>query len=363
MRTRSARCWLCLIIGVLLGGARVSAQPAPLAGLNWVRMEGAHSCMSAAELAFEIEHRLGRSLFVAVSDAEIFVDGWVARTQDGFEVVVEVSDRDGDVLGHRALHFVGDDCKAIESAVALVIAVTIYPDSALPFAGIALDPSTAQRLDALFASEPVDPDPASFAAGMPAPGPRDAAPAAASGGPHPQPSAALGLGVGLAPAFGWGQLPAPALGVSAHVSYAPPGGFLIEAGFVYLPSQVARPEQGAGRASFTVWTGSLALCPLRPNWAVNIDVCLGMEVGQLRVAASGFAANNVRASDAILNALAGAVWRPQLAGPLFMRVALFASAPLLQRNYSYRAVDNVPTSIFRMPQAALRAELGLGFAL
>jgi hypothetical protein len=162
---------------------------------------------------------------------------------------------------------------------------------------------------------------------------------------------------------GWGQLPALALGVSVFASYAPAGAFPIEAGLVYLPSQQSRPEQGTGQASFALWLGSLAVCPLRPSSPFRFDVCLGMEVGQLRVAASGFASNNVRASDAVVNVRLGATWNLDLIGPLFMRLALFASAPLLQRNYTYRATDNVPTSMFRMPQAALRADVGLGFAL
>jgi hypothetical protein len=48
-------------------------QRAP--GLNWVRLEGAASCISAARLAQRIEARIGRVLFTSVSEAALFVDG------------------------------------------------------------------------------------------------------------------------------------------------------------------------------------------------------------------------------------------------------------------------------------------------
>ena len=49
--------------------AQESAVTEP--GLNWVRLAGADDCISAAELADAVELRVGRTLFVATTEAEL----------------------------------------------------------------------------------------------------------------------------------------------------------------------------------------------------------------------------------------------------------------------------------------------------
>jgi hypothetical protein len=171
------------------------------------------------------------------------------------------------------------------------------------------------------------------------------------------------LALGVAPTLALGQLPSPAFGLSGYVLVTPRGAFPLEVGIAYLPAVRARSEVGVGQADFELWLGSLALCPWRPSWPVAFDVCLGVEAGRLQVAADGFVTDNVRTRDPVLNLRVGVAFQLPLVGPLFARGSLHASVPLLQRNYTYRAEDNMSVSLFRMPQAALRAELGLGIAL
>ena len=333
-------------------------------GLNWVRLSGAEACIAAAELVQRVEARLGRSLFAAARDAKLFVDGYVARSAQGFAVTLEVSERDGRVLGRRTLQFAGDDCSVIIEAVTLVIAVTLYPDSALPFSGIPLEPGTAADLDALFARESAELDPASLPqapAAAPAPPThgREAAPAAVGGG-TPRSKAPFGLTLAGAPTLGFGQLPGLAAGAAAYATLRPWPDLSIEAGFVYFPARSVRAEVVRGEAQFALWLGSLAVCPLRPAGWDTFDVCFGAEAGSLYASASEFLFVNQRGSEAVLNLRASGVWSVTLAGPLLLRMALSLSVPILQHNYTFRGPDNAPVSLFRMPQASLRAEVGLG---
>jgi hypothetical protein len=366
-------CWLLDVAGAALAQAeppvRVATEPRgdqPRPGINWVRLPGASDCLSAPALVMSVEARLGRSLFVATSLAKVFVDGHVARVAAGFEVVLEVSDSDGAVLGQRAMHFDGDDCKVIEDAVTLVIAVTLYPNSALPAAGIALKPGTAQRLDALFGDESLDPNLASLPSVDPTAPPRERATSdGAPPAPERPPTQSAGLRFALAGAatFGIGQLPSPALGLAAYGVVTPRSSLSIEAGFLYFPANVALADGGAGAASFALLLGSIAVCPVQPDWLRRLDLCIGAEAGQVHVEASGFVFDNQRADDLVVNLRASGVWQVPVAGGFFLRVALLASAPLLQRNYTFRGPDNAPESLFRMPQAAVRADLGLGLTL
>jgi len=347
---------------------RAGAAEPIMPGLNWVRLADADSCPTAAQIGASVEARLGRELFVVAREAQLFLDGYVARSVAGFEVTLEVSELAGRVLGRRVLQFEGDDCSAIEPAVALVIAVTLNPDSALPSGGIPLEHGTAERLDALFAGESIDPDPAS----LPAPNAGTAnartsnetpLPAADSGdlGPRTRYEPVL-VELAAAGGAGLGQLPGVALTGSAYAALRFPRGPRIELGISYLPARTARPERGAGEASFALLLGSLAVCPLRLQVWSTPELCFGAELGSLSSHARDFAFANQSAHDWVVNLRASGGWDVVLAAPLFMRVAVLLSVPLLQRNYTFRGPDNAPVSLFRMPQAAARAELGLGIA-
>lgn len=357
------RLWLLAasLVAVTTGRAAALEHLAP--GLNWVRLAGASSCPTAAQIGASVESRLGRALFVATRDAQLFVDGYVLRSPHGFEVTLEVSDLEGKVLGQRTLHFDGEDCSVIEPAVTMVIAVTLYPDSSLPSAGIALDPRTAAELDSLFAQVSADPDPASLP---------DRSTMPDAGAERDQPSQELGksrpvtrsqpVHVSLAASGGaaLGQLPGVALAGSAYAQLRIDRALPIEAGVSYLPAQTVGSERGSGEASFSLLLGSLAICPLQPAAAPTIVGCVGAEFGTLNSRGRDFVFANRVASDWVFNLRASGAWNIPLAGPLFLRTALLLSVPILQRNYTYRGPDNAPVSLFRMPQVAVRAEVGLG---
>jgi len=371
---------LVLVLALSASSARATELPPP--GLNWVRLAGAESCIAAAALAERVEARVGRALFVAIGEAGLFVDGYVSADRDrGWQVTLELSEPGGKVLGRREMQFAGADCSAIDDAVALVIAVTLYPNTSLVATGIALDPSTTASLQALFGREPVDPDPSHLPAPVPAgesSAPSEPAalvtarstPARSDAPESPDASSApssrargWSVAFDAAAAGGLGHLPRASLGVAAHVAITPPSAWPIEAGFALFPAQTERLAQASGRARFDSIAVSLTLCPWQPEWLPELTFCAGGEVGRLRVVSDGFPEGDTTAHDAIANALAASRLRARLLGPLELRAALVLAVALAQNRYTIQTDDGETATLFRVPQLAARVELGLALAL
>ena len=365
---------LCALASLLIALVAAAEPPAP--GLNWVRLPGAEACIGAAHLGQRVEERVGRVLFAACSEAGLFVDGHVAPApapQTGWHVRLELSDREGKVLGRRDMQFANTDCHAIDEAVALVIAVTLYPNTALLEQGIALDPSTAAHLQSLFGSEPLDPDPASLpspngaAANAPAavvaaqPDPRSdrAVPVARSSAP-PTTSSAWSVELDAVATSGIGHVPGLGFGVAAHVALTPPDAWPIEAGLVLFPVTTERPEGASGSVRFDALAATLALCPWQPEWWRALALCAGAELGRLHVQSEGFPEGAVNTNDAIASLTGSARIAAPLFGPLALRFALIAGVPIAQHRYTVETDTGGTAQVFRIPQLAARAELGLG---
>lgn len=347
-----------------------AAEPQP-PGLNWVRLPGAESCISSAALAQKVETRVGRVLFVAVGEAGLFVDGHVQpRPEQGWDVTLELSEPQGKVLGRREMQFDAGDCSVVDEAVALVIAVTLYPNTGLVESGIPLDPTTAANLRALFGQEPTDLDPTTLPSATPTPLPprvdaRDArkdtgAPAQGSVPATARPEWAFGIDA--AATGGLGQLPGLNPGVTAHVWITPPAAWPIEAGMVLFPGATEEHASGTGRARFELWMASLAVCPWQPDWLRALALCAGAEVGLLHVESRGFPGGDVTADDPVASVVVMPRLHVHLAGALHLRGALVVAVPLDQRRYTVEASDGSLATLFRIPQLTARAELGLGLA-
>jgi hypothetical protein len=358
---------ICVLgLGVAALPAR-AAEPQP-PGLNWVRLSGAESCISAAALAQRVEARVGRMLFAAVGDAGLFVDGHVRpRAEQGWEVTLELSEPQGKVLGRRQMQFESGACSVIDEAVALVIAVTLYPNTGLLESGIPLDPSTTASLQALFGQEPVDPDPHSLpdaaaaeasSGAAPKPDARaDSAPRAAASAP-PIRSSGWSYGVDAAAAGGFGHLPGLNPGVAAHVAITPPSAWPIEVGVVLFPAQTEQHARAAGRVRFELLAASLAVCPWQPDWLRGLAFCAGGEVGRLQVVSEGFVGGDMKANDAVASVIGSARLVARIAGALHLRAALVVAVPLAQHRYTVELDDGSSATVFRIPQLTARAELG-----
>lgn len=346
---------------------RAAASAPPQPGINWVRLDGSEQCLSAAALVERVEARVRELHFTSTREAELFVDGSVQHAaKGGWDVRLEVSARDGAVYGRRDMHFDGEACSAIDDGVALVIAVTLYPEAGLANAGIPLDADTAGRLDALFGGEPSDPAPDSLSVAA-SPPPSAAEP------PRPNPTrtepdpravraaAAWNLYLDLAGFGAVGQLPGASLGLSGSIELDLPGVWPIEIGArIFGEGTAHAPFPDEGRGHFELLLASIATCPWRPAWLPGLAACVGVEAGRLRAQSSGFAVTSPAENDAVANLLASAVWRIRFSDALHLRAGAAVVLPLIQHEYTYRSADAERVELFRMPQIALRVEIGAG---
>lgn len=108
-------------------------QPAPPAtsSLNWVRLPGAESCITARALAEAVERRLQRAVFVSSSSGDLAIEGRIERANDQWTATVAITRADGTSLGTRTLHNNTPSCRAIDESIELVIVLAIDPDALL----------------------------------------------------------------------------------------------------------------------------------------------------------------------------------------------------------------------------------------
>lgn len=166
MRTRRLGLFACLFATLLVGALSPRAEKVvaqdysrALPSLNWVRLPGADSCICPGELARKVEARLGREVFFSSAAADVAVEGHIGpRKKSGWVAMLVISDKDGKILGSRKLETEEADCRALDEALALVIAVSIYPQSGLVSNAIALPPELLARLDMLFGDEATEPE-------------------------------------------------------------------------------------------------------------------------------------------------------------------------------------------------------------
>lgn len=365
-----------LLFGVSGAAVDARAQESAVAepGLNWLRLSGAEDCLSAAELADKVEVRVGRTLFVATTEAELFVDGSVTgvvrRDASGhasgrlFDIKLQVSRPGGEVLGERVLQIEGESCAAIDDAVSLVIAVTLYPRSSLVVAGIPLEPTTAASLHSLFGDEPTDPDPSSLPSTVAFErAVRSQPKRKAKSLPAVEGSGAVSgvqLSIDAIGAGEVGQLPDVRFAVGGYFRVFPRSLMPVEAGAAYyLTSTDAVPEGGSVR--FELMTVSLTGCP----WTFlskDLRGCLGLEGGILGATPRNLAVTARRTIDPVLNIIFAAIYRPQIVGPLHLRAGLTVGVPVLQHEFLYQARDGSSATLFQTSQIQGRADLGLGMS-
>lgn len=353
------RALACLL--ALWSSARAQADtPAP--GLNWVRMSGAESCVSAADLALAVETRVGHELFVAPSQADLFMDGRIERRRGGYRVSLQVSDRGGRVLGQRALNFRGADCALVTAPVALIIAITLAPRPG-ETSPLRLDPQLSAELSALFDDDAAWPEPSPMA-GAPPEASTPAANAERRPGPNAQPPATRtrrsGPSLGALAGMGGGMVPTPGYFWGVSASWRFEEGTRLEASAVSFLDSTLRVRD-LGWLTIDLLESHLAVCP----WAVvpdELQVCVGAAVGILRAVPTGFAGTETRRSHALVRAEATLAYRPVLISQLHARAALVIGAPLMGRAFTVEDQDGGAIVAFRTSVLTARLEVGLSWS-
>jgi hypothetical protein len=336
--------------------------------LNWIRLEGAERCLTAAELASRIEASVGRVLFVRAAEAELSIDGYV-RAEDeprGFRMTFQFSLPSREIVGRREVFLKGSDCSVIDSSVGFLTKVMLDPHGIFD-TGDPLDPRVQRVLDGLFAGEPMDPireltTPAAAVAVADSDLERVPSKNAPPAAPRPRPTepaakrdVAAFDAVGIADL---GQMPGVGLGIGLHAGVGTSGGWLIELGFASYPQRTA--EAASGQVAVELELGSLAICPLQLLRVLAL--CGGGEYGRMGVSPKNFQFNAAPASRAVVDVFATGVLRLRLVGLLFLRAATSFVVPLLGNEFFYEARTG-EKQVFRTSPVAGRAELGFGVHL
>lgn len=234
----------------------VEARAAEPARLEWVRLEGAGSCIDRAELEARVNRRLGSKAFDPRASRSI--EGVVRRTGEVWRAQIAVRARANEANPPlRELESAAADCTSLGNAVVLAVALAVDPEAAFSDAAAKAPPPRAPA--------PVEAPPP-----PPPTAPRAVSEAALAGrgdvalvsqlGLLPKASFGVGLGVAttLTPRF--------ELGLRAR---AFPD---VEIG--------GDPAYAVGLAAFTLEVCALA----RPARWVDVRACAGPSLGLLHAA-------------------------------------------------------------------------------
>jgi len=376
---RQARCvrWcfaLLQVWGCLGQASRSAAQGVESGiGLNWVRLPGAQACITAAELAQRVERRLERKIFVVDAAAAMSVDGAVQPSAAGFTVRLGLSDRSGRTLGERVLESGEPDCRTLDEAVVLVIAVTLFPQQLLAAGGgMNLEPGTERLLQELFQDEPAELDgselePAASVDSGSALAAHDGSASEMLRGASVMAPVHLArerqlLAVSASGIVTAGYLPGLAPGVELVFTLSPPGFWPLRLAAAYLLEQArSAPTLISGATSFGLSQASLAACPWQTGDALHGQLCAGVALGLLRTASTGYARGGVEQSDTMFDAQAQLDVQWRLLPHLLLQLGAGLALPFIQRRYAYQGLDAQAQQLFRTAQ--LTGRLGLGLAV
>jgi hypothetical protein len=282
--------------------------------LTWSRDAGGQDCIDPRELAARVEAVVDRKVFAPESQAGTVIAGAAGprRGGEGWQATVEAR-TDGSVVMRRQVSVRGADCRQLDEAVVLVIALMVDSAESLPVV-----------LDLPVASRPV--------------------------------SEAVGLGLAIAP----GMMPGVGVSVGFTASVAIPPVWPIVLWTSTWPTSLAVGTSDKG-GHFGAWTVGAAICPLfvdQKGWGAA--ACLGGSGGAIT-------SNGVNLDEPDNKTLGYAEvdaridLRVRLAGPVFAALELGASVPVTRYAYRYMEANDAVQVVFQtapvIPQAGVRVEV------
>jgi Outer membrane protein beta-barrel domain len=175
---------VALGLGLTTRGARAEAPKKDTYALGWTRLAGAEPCIASRDLATGVERSLKRRVFVSAARADRYVEGRVGpRLGGGWTAAVQIADAKGRILGTRELMSDGPNCRDLDDAITLSVALMIDSNLSVPPADPLESAPSAAAVDAVTpdAASPSQPDKSDPWGAPAAPPP---APARASSGPR-----------------------------------------------------------------------------------------------------------------------------------------------------------------------------------
>jgi hypothetical protein len=329
-------------------------------------MPGAEECICPGELAKKVEIRLGRSIFFSSAVADVAVEGYIGpRAKKGWVAELVISDSEGKILGSRTLESTEADCRTMDDALALVIAVSIYPQSWLIENAIPLPHDLTLRLDKLFGEEPVDAERDSSTVGKTkeeakakennpqAPiekeSPKGSVYASRSGwrdvAPKESPQVILnreaqGWAVSLVTSLGLGMVSDVTFGLGMVISLQLPNWRPLDMRFNYYFGSQQHVDDEAGSIDVSMLTTNLGLCPLDfGRRESNVRWCIGGGVGSLFASGSNYNIN-VESMSAFWDLYTGIIGNVMVFDPAALWIGATLEIPINQPQVTYRILKN-----------------------
>jgi hypothetical protein len=308
-----------------------SGELAPaLAHLDYERAPSAASCASGAQLARDVEARLGRRVFVTPADAELTARVRARRVARRFVIELELFGRDGGSLGRRELSTRSAHCSALDDSLALVLALAAdmprqpppRPESA-PVAPASTPPAASPR-----------PTTSSLGSAISIPATTHAPRRGVRFRPSLGAAAALGLVPTLAPGL--------ELGLELRANQFWPV-VLHGAGFLEQDRASSVPAKGA---TFAVQTLVLGACPWTGAFgAFEGSLCAVQCLGRVRARGVGF--DEEQRDDGWSLHAGAALGLSREFGPLFVAASGALLVPVVRRRYFF--TDDVDVTLYEQP--------------
>jgi hypothetical protein len=267
--------------------------------LSWTQSAGAETCIDRPALVERVEKTVGHKVFVPAGRGESNLIGRIGAGPlgQGWLAVVEAK-KDGETTFRRELAMGGSDCRRLDEAIVLVVALMVD--------------STQSGGAPLAVPEPAEP---------------------------------IRVAIGPDVAFALGMLPGAAFGfgLSSEVNVAPVWPITLSTHGWPVSRAI---ENGAG-GRLWAWTIGVALCPVAASeraWA--LFACVGVTGGsidstgtQLDVAKS--------TTRAYAQGEARLGFRFRIAGPLFGATEAGAAVPFARDTYTFTQADGATDVVFQ----------------
>jgi hypothetical protein len=317
-----------------------------VATLALEKSAGTETCIDAPELSSAVEERLGRRVFGVRTPADLEVRLRLDRPRSNeWYAELVLLDDGGRELGRRDLTTKAKDCSALDTSLALVVALLVDAPPNLP-PERPVTPVT-----------PVEPSPP------------PAAPPASR--PRPQPTPLQIPRDTFAPREPWrltatvagfaaiGVAPRVLFGASVGLGFRPPRFPEFRVTGELVPPTGVDFETGRG-AEMALLRVGLALCPLEHELgASHLALCLGQKVGWAKVTGSGFDENlDTTELNFALDAGGTAFW--SLAGGFGLWAAVAVEIPLIRNAYVSGAAPDGRVEQFRATPVAASGQMGVG---
>jgi hypothetical protein len=270
----------------------------PAVELAWSQLPGGETCLDRGSLVVKVEETIGRSVFASGVSSGTLIEGTVGPGPrgGGWLAVVEARSA-GTTAFRRELALQGSDCRRLDEAIVLVVALMI-------------DSTKSEAPLAIRAAPEV-------------------------------PTVAIGADVAFAP----GMLPGMAAGVGlASDVKVPPLWPIVLRTHAWPMSEASQDGAGGKLGS---WTFGAGLCPFtlaRRGWAIY--ACVGATGGAIY--SSGMNLDVSRSNTrAYLQAEVLPGIRVRVVGPVFAVVEVGGAVPFARDSYSYSQADGTVHQVFR----------------